>query len=299
MKFLKGLVATTLLSFPLFGGEIEDKLISFLQNRFGQNPNIQKLTIKLVDSKSIPNSQPVWRGNKVSPEYPKPWLLWRAVKVQITGIFQQHGKVVPISEKQIFFTDGNNFTSDLISLNGEDWKKLFQPKITLKHYNKSNLISGSEKSAHKIIIFSDPLCPFCQRNVPQLLEEVAKYPKTFAVYYYHLPLTKIHPASLIVTRLMKLAQNENKSNSVNIIINGYKLAINSREQDNEKIVRAFNRATKLNLKLADILAKKIVDEVQSDINTANELEVRGTPTIYFDGNKIKRKDFYKQVKIID
>jgi thioredoxin-related protein len=296
MKLIKPLLAVAILSMPLLASSAEDKLVSFLQDRFGQNPNIKNLSVKILESKDVPNSQPTWKGNDVRPDYPRQWLLWKAVKVNITGHFQQNGRTVPINEKQVFFTDGNNFTSDLISLNGEEWKKLFEPKVNVKHYKKENLISGSENSKHKIVIFSDPLCPYCQRSVPPMLEYVSKYPKTFAVYYYHLPLERIHPAAVTITRLMRVAQN---SGNFGVVSSGYKTDVNGKESDQEKIVAQFNKATGLKLTLQDSLKKEIVDAVNEDVHIANDLEVRGTPTIFLDGDKSKRRDFYLHIKTVD
>jgi protein-disulfide isomerase len=69
------------------------------------------------------------------------------------------------------------------------------PEFKSEFYKKSNLISGDENSKHKVAIFSDPLCPFCKKFVPQAMEYMKKYPKEFALYYYHLPLATLHPAA--------------------------------------------------------------------------------------------------------
>jgi len=296
MKILKPFLAIAILSLPLFASSAEDRLISFLEDRFGQNPNIKNLSVKIVESRDIPNSQPTWKGNDVRPNYPKPWFLWKAVKVEIRGVFKQNGKTVPINEKQIFFTDGNNFTSDLISLDGQEWKKLFEPKISLKHYRKENIISGSESSKHKIVIFSDPLCPYCQRSIPPMLEYVSKYPKTFAVYYYHLPLERIHPAAITITRLMRVAQN---SGNFGVVSSGYSTKVSGKESNQEKIVEEFNKATGLKLTLQESLKKDVVEAVKEDMAIANDLEIRGTPTIFIDGEKSKRRDFYLHIKTVD
>jgi protein-disulfide isomerase len=266
------MVATTFLSAGTQSSE--SKLSNFLKSRYSQNPSIKHLNVTVVDSKVIPNSHD-----------------WKGVKLQLSGEY----KGQKFSEKQIFFTDGKNFTETLTSLNGTDWKKIFTPKVDAKYYTKQHLLFGSENSKHKILIFSDPLCPYCQRSVPALLDYVKNYPKTFAVYYYHLPLERIHPASVTLTKLMYLAQLQGKTD---LVSKAYFSRVGARESSDEKIVKAFNQATGLNYSVSDIHTQIVNEEILNDKKVANELEVRGTPTIFFDGNK-SGGEFYKRVKKVD
>ena len=264
-------VATSLLSGAVSS---ESKLSNFLKDRYSNNPNIKNLQVQVIDSRIIPNSSK-----------------WKGIKLKLSGKYT--GK--PFSENQIFFTDGKNFTENLTSLNGKDWKTIFTPRIQAKHYSKSNLLFGSENSKHKIVIFSDPLCPYCQRSVPALLDYVKKYPKTFAVYYYHLPLERMHPASTTLTKLMYLAQIRGDKDAVS---KAYFSKVSAKEYSANKIVDAFNKATGLNYTLAEANSKIVLAEASHDKDVAKELEVRGTPTIFLDGSKTGG-EFYKSVKKVD
>jgi len=264
-------VATSLLSGAVSS---ESKLSNFLQSKYSQNPSIKNLQVQVIDSRVVPNSS-----------------RWKGIKLRLSGKY--NGKV--FSENQIFFTDGKNFTETLTSLNGRNWKTIFTPKIQAKHYSKTNLLFGTEDSAHKIVIFSDPLCPYCQRSVPALLDYVKKYPKTFAVYYYHLPLERMHPASVTLTKLMYLAQIRGDKDAVS---KAYFSQVSAKESSAIKIVDAFNKATGLNYSLKDINSQVVSSEAQHDKDVAKELEVRGTPTVFLDGKKTGG-NFYKNVKIVD
>jgi predicted DsbA family dithiol-disulfide isomerase len=256
----------------------DTELTNALFKRFSQNPNIKELKIDVVEKQIIPNSRS-----------------WTGIKLKLSGKFNQNGNVVPFSENQIFFTDGENFSDNLTSLDGKDWNTLFTPQISSKHYDLKHLAFGNFNAPNKIVIFSDPLCPYCQRTVPALLDYVKKYPKTFAVFYYHLPLERIHPAAVTLTKLMYMAQVKGDKDA---IIDGYSVDVDPRETDDMKILEAFNNATGLNYKKADVLNIIAVNEIEEDKKIANELEVRGTPTIYLNGEKTGG-DFYKKVKIIE
>jgi len=278
-RFSLKVLALSIVTTSLLSGAVqssESRLGSFLKNKYSQNQNIKNLRVDVIDSRIIPNSRGVWKG----------------VKLKLSGKFKQKDSFVPFSENQIFFTDGQNFTNSLTSLSGKDWKSVFTPKIEAKHYSKQNLIYGDENSEHKVVIFSDPLCPYCQRSVPALLDYVKKYPKTFAVYYYHLPLERIHPASVSLTKLMYLAQLRKDTDAIS---KAYFSKVNARESSDYKILQAFNSATGLHYKMSDFGITQVNDEIARDKAVANELEVRGTPTIFLDGEKIGGQ-FYKNVK---
>jgi thiol:disulfide interchange protein DsbC len=258
----------------------EQKLTSFLKSKYSNNPKITNLKIDVIASKDVPNSYSLWKG----------------YKVKFSGMFNRgQGQIVPFSENQVFFTDGCNFTDNLTSTDGEDWKTLFEPKIEAKHYSATHRISGNASSKYKIVIFSDPLCPYCQRSVPPLLDYVKNYPKTFAVYYYHLPLESIHPAAVPLTRLMYIAQIRGQ---VDAISKAYFSKVSSKERDEKKVVDAFNSATGLKYTVQDVNNALAIKSINSDRAVANELDVRGTPTIYLDGKKV-HGDFYKDIQKVD
>jgi thiol:disulfide interchange protein DsbC len=268
------------LSASCLGTKHEEKLSSLLQAKFSQNPSVSNLKVEVIDSKVVPNSFNVWKG----------------VKLKFSGKFTRGGKTQPFEQTNVFFTDGCNFTETLSSLeDGTEWKSIFQPKVGEEHYNKKHLIYGNADAKHKVVIFSDPLCPYCQRSIPALLDYAKNYPKTFAIYYYHLPLQSIHPASVPLSKLMYLAQIRGQ---IDAIGKAYSSKISGREYDNAKIVEAFNDATGQKYTVADLDNKVAVVEVENDMRVADELEVRGTPTIYLDGKKV-HGEFYKDVKKVD
>jgi thiol:disulfide interchange protein DsbC len=268
------------LSASCLGNKHEEKLVSLLKEKFSQNPSVTNLKVEVLDSKVVPNSFNIWKG----------------VKVKFSGQFSRNGEKRPFTQNNVFFTDGCNFSEGLSSIeDATDWKTIFQPKIEEKHYSATHLIYGNKDAKHKVVIFSDPLCPYCQRSIPALLDYVKKYPKTFAVYYYHLPLVSIHPASVPLSKLMYLAQIRGQ---VDAIGKAYSSQVSGREYDNNKIVKAFNDATGLKYTVADLDNKVAVVQIDNDTNIANELEVRGTPTIFLDGKK-SYGDFYTKVKTVD
>lgn len=278
-KLTIGLIASSSLFASVNEKDIS-KLTNIIYQKYTQNPNIQELKIDVLDSKSLPNLKNEWVG----------------VKLKLSGKFNQAGNLVPFSESQVFFTDGEIFTESLSSLNGSDWNNLFVPQIDpKKHYNQEHLLIGDKNAPNKIVIFSDPLCSYCQRTIPAMLEYVKQFPKTFAVYYYHLPLERIHPASVPLTKLMYMAQVRN---DINGVISAYRVPLNPKETDAVKVLEAFNKTTSLKYIQTDLKNQNAEKTIEQDKIIASELDVRGTPTVYLNGEKTGG-EFYKTIKPID
>ncbi|QWR78273.1 DsbC family protein [Candidatus Magnetomonas plexicatena] len=74
---------------------------------------------------------------------------------------------------------------------------------------KNAIVLGSKKAKYKIIVFTDPDCPFCQKLHGDLKQVVAER-DDIAFYIMLFPLTEIHPdsykkaVSIMCTKSMKL-----------------------------------------------------------------------------------------------
>ena len=186
-------------------------------------------------------------------------------------------------------------TADLTDLKtGMNLRDTMAPKFKPEYYKNANLISGNEHSKHKVAIFSDPLCPFCRSYVPEALEYMEKYPDTFAVYYYHFPLERLHPASPTLVRAAVAAEMQGR----NVMLALYKVPTSiTRETDEQKILDAFNKSVGSDLKVADLHTEAVDAQINSDKGIIEALMIGGTPTVYFDGEKDNGKHRYKEVKV--
>ena len=186
---------------------------------------------------------------------------------------------------------------DLVDLKtGRSLKSSVTPKIKAEYYDDAHRIYGNKNAKHTITIFSDPLCPYCQDSVPAALDYLKNYPKTFAVYYYHLPLESIHPAATTLVKAMNVVH----ANGVkDFIQKAYKTEIGASEQDSKKILTAFNKSVGTNVTIKDIEAKNILSHYKYDMDVATSLMVRGTPTIFIDGTKDNSRNGYRNIKTVD
>jgi len=273
MSLMLRLLSTTLLlSSFVYANSASDKVADFLDDKFMENPRLKSIDVQVADVVPV-----------------KELKGWDAYIVDV----QAHLKAEPkrlIKQRMIWFSDGHVITKDLMDLqSGLSLTDFVKPSFKAEHYHKENLIFGDVNAKHKVAIFSDPLCPFCRGFVPGALSYMKKYPKRFAVYYYHFPLERLHPASVPLVKAAAAAELQGYKDVVEKL---YKVEINPREKDIKKILKAFNKAEGTHLTLKDLNAPGVMKQINRDRDLANKLMVGGTPTVYLDGKVDKTKKKY-------
>lgn len=277
MSLMSKLSAIALLGTSLFAAS-NAEVESFLKKQIGANPAVKSLEVKVVDKKPLAN--------------PKGW---DAMVINLKATLKQGKTDRPITQRMVYFVSGDYLTADLTNVKtGEQLKNSIAPDFKPEYYKKSHLIYGNENAAHKVAIFSDPLCPFCRKFVPGAIEYMKKYPDKFAIYYYHLPLESLHPASVTLTKAQLAAELEGRQNT---ILEMYKVKIGARETDKQKILDAFNKQLGTKITLKEIESPEVKKHSSFDLNVAQNMMVNGTPTMFFDGKKDATKAKYKAVKV--
>ena len=263
-KFSKILSISILLSSALYATSSDENIISFEQKRISQNPNVKIKEIKINTKKELPLNG--WYG----------YILDVEANVQ--------GK--DINAKDILFSDGKYISLELIdSTTGKSLKDLVTPNLTDSFHDKSKLIAGNHNAKDKIVLFSDPLCPFCKDYVPDVIKYVNKNSDSIALYYYNFPLS-IHPAATPLSKLIEVAKHKGVKD---VELRAYEIDwepyFDVKTTDEKKILEAFNKEFKTNIKLEEISTNEIKALIEKDITMGEEVMVQGTPTIFV--NKVK------------
>ena len=254
------------------------EVVSFLKKGIGGNPNVSNLQIDVNGKQNLA----AMSG-------------WQAYFVTIEADVKQGSDTRHINQNGTYFVNGNVIAPELVNLKtGERYNDTIAPTFNGAFYTKVNRISGDANAPHKVAIFSDPLCPFCRKYVPDALAYMAKYPKTFAVYYYHFPLASLHPASVTLT---KAAIVVDQSGTDNAVLSLYKVDISPNEKDDQKILDAFNKTFATKVSVADIKRPSVIKQFEFDQKVAQSVMVAGTPTVFFDGQKDASKNKYKVIKV--
>ena len=198
-----------------------------------------------------------------------------------------------ISAPEMMFVKDGLITGHLVDLKtGNDYRDNIKPTVKASYYNDEHLLFGKKDAKHKILIFSDPQCPFCMELVPEIFKAAKENPTKIAVYYYHLPLLRIHPVSDILTRVMHVAQHEGKMDVVEKL---YSLKISPKETNMTKILSAVQKHAGYSVSSEKVDAKEVKAAIKADADDAAKMMVSGTPTIYIDGEWDKMRDGYKKL----
>jgi protein-disulfide isomerase len=277
MLLMPKLSATLLLCASVFGAT-DAEVVQFIKKGVAGNPAINNLQVDVSGKQAVTNLNG-----------------WQAYFVTIEADVKQGTENRHITQNGTYFVNGDIIAPELINLKtGERYNDTISPTLNSAFYAKTNLISGDVNAKNKVVVFSDPLCPFCRRYAPEALTYMAKYPKIFAVYYYHFPLAQLHPAA---TTLTKAAIAAEQNGVENVVLGMYQVDINANEKDDQKILDAFNKTFKTKITLADIRRPSVVKQFEWDQKAVRESMVAGTPTVFFNGIKDTSKTKYKDVKV--
>ena len=272
---LKLLAITLALSSFLRADASNAQVEDFLKKSFSNNPNIKSINIKIANKIEVKEHEG-----------------WSAYIVELDAILKKENR--QITQKMVWFSNGKVVTKELFDLkSSKDMNEFISVPFKDEYYNKANLIYGNENAKHKVVIFSDPLCPFCRQFVPEAVEYMRKEPNKFAIYYYHFPLESLHPAAVELT---KAAVALELKGAKDVILNLYKVEVDPKERKNEVILAEFNRVMNSKITMADLMSSEVLKHFQNDLKVADSLMVNGTPTLFLDGVLDKTKMKYKEVK---
>ena len=194
--------------------------------------------------------------------------------------------------EMIFIKDGFA-TGHLVDLkSGRDYRDEIKPSVPNELYDDAHLIYGNKNAKHKIVVFSDPQCPFCQEVVPDIMKAARENPDKIALYYYHLPLLRIHPVSDVLTRVMHVAQHEGK---VAVLDRVYKMKINPRETNIKTILEEVKKQTDYSVTESQVNEPSVKEALADDQKAASRMMVTGTPTIYIDGKWDKMRNGHEKL----
>jgi len=272
------LSATILLSSLSLFGATNAEISSFIQKQIGGNKSVSNLHV------SVTNRAPV-----------KELKGWDSVIVNLKAHVKQGKQERDIEQQMIYFVHGDFITKEFNNVKtNASLSSSVTPAFENSFYTKENLVFGHANAKHKVAIFSDPLCPFCRRFVPEAINYMKKYPNDFAIYYYHFPLPALHPAAVTLTKAAIAAEQKGMKGK---ILDLYAVDINPRETDEKKILTAFNQKVGSFISVKDIHSPAVEKQFKHDKTIASKVMVQGTPTIFFDGKKDASKKRYKEVNV--
>jgi glutaredoxin len=247
-------------------------LVNYVKKSVVKNPQVTVKGVTIIESKTD-KDLPGWN-------------------ILLTNMDLEYQKK-DIHAPEVMFVKDGLITGHLVNLKtGIDYRDNIKPTVPASMYDDAHLLFGNKDAKHKVIIFSDPQCPFCQDVVPKIFTAAKENPTKLAVYYYHLPLLRIHPVSGILTRIMHVAQHEGK---LDVVEKMYSLKIDPREKDMTKVLAAVQKHAGYSISADKLEKQEVKDAIKADETAAGRMMVSGTPTIYIDGEWDKSRAKYKEL----
>ena len=266
----KLLISTAVITVSISAGTFD--LTNYIKKNIVKNPDVKVVKVKTTTTRTIPNN-PNWKAYLA------------IVELKYKGKDIQEPMTIFVDEK------AGLVSMDLMDANsGKSYKRSMKPDIPNSYYDDAHLISGKSSAKHKMVVFSDPQCPFCIEFVPGALKDFATKKGDVALYYYHMPLIRLHPVSEVLTRVMEVLQKEGKTADA---MKMYSLKIPAKEKSVDKILAAIKKQLNIEVSKDAISKPEIKKVVKDDIKKAKAMMINGTPTIYFDGKFDQTRSQYK------
>jgi len=251
---------------------IDEDVYTYENGRLKANPNITLKSIKLIFKKDLGDG-------------------WNGYVYSISLIHKEKN----ITTNDTIFSNGKIVSSDLRLLNGLDLKRKMHPTLDERYYKQSHLIAGNKNAKHKLVIFSDPLCPMCIEDTPRIIKDVQENPKELSLYYVAFPLD-MHPTAKTLSKAAMIAHEQGIKNIDYKVYNaGFDFFFDAyKNKDNQKSLDAFNKVIGTNITMKQINNKNIDKKLKYDMKLADDAFINGTPTLFLDGEIDLIRSSYKK-----
>jgi protein-disulfide isomerase len=225
---------------------------------------------------------------------------WEAVTILLEFTIDKNGKKIAMKAPDMVFVKGEIMSDDLVNLKKQkSAKETFRPKPDASYYDAEHLVAGHKDAKNKIVVFSDPLCPFCRDIVPDMIAAAAKNPTKLAVYHYSFPLISLHPSSEAIVKA-ELSARGSVKNRAEFMTKLYGTNVEPNETDEAKIAAKLSSELGVKIQKSDIEKKETLKEYDEELQKAYKLLIRGTPTVYLNGEidqtKVKTNQLIKELK---
>jgi protein-disulfide isomerase len=155
-------------------------------------------------------------------------------------------------------------------------------------------VKGNMNAPVAIVEFSDYQCPYCSKLQPTLNDVLKAYPKDVKLVFKNFPLP-FHSEARNASKAALAAGEQDKFWQMHDIIfeNFNELSSEKFKQFAKKIGLDVNKFT------ADYNSNKYDFQIQQDINLGTAVGVRGTPTLFVNGQMISNRSFAGFKEAID
>ena len=159
---------------------------------------------------------------------------------------------------------------------------------------KNSPFLGKENALVEVVVFSEFQCPHCSRLGPLFEQILENNPETVKIVYKNFPLRghqNARPAALAALAAHEQGKfweyhDELYANMRQLGAEKYLEIAEKQELDLEKFKK-------------DQGVAEVIKQLERDLQDAKQAGVRGTPTIFINGRKLKERNIVSAQKLID
>lgn len=156
---------------------------------------------------------------------------------------------------------------------------------------------GPNNAEVTIVEYSDFQCPFCKNTSEYLNKLHDEYPNDVRIVYRYFPLESIHPHAYAAALATEAAHVQGKFWEMHDLIfvnEGVWSGLNNPNGQFQEYAAELGLDT--DKFKADLLNKTGSDKIEDDISSAKELNLRGTPSIFINGEQINNISSYQALE---
>jgi len=165
-------------------------------------------------------------------------------------------------------------------------------------------VKGEGTEGVTLIEFADFECPACAQFYPQLKQLEAEFGDEVRIVFRHFPLVQIHPNANAAHRASIAAGNQGKFWEMHDLLyeNQQRWSRQFSGIDVSAAAAIFESfAQDLELDIdqyrADVAAEATSNAITRGINSGNQANVTGTPTIFLNGERIQTTASYEELRL--
>ena len=153
---------------------------------------------------------------------------------------------------------------------------------------------GVENAPVVIVVFSDFQCPFCSRLTSLLDQVIKKYPKEVKIVYKNFPI-RSHRYSEASAKAALAAERQGKFWAFHDLLYAHYKELSDEE------IRKIASQLKLNMAQFEKDRKDpaIAEKVRADIWDGRKAGFKGTPTVFINGRRLRKRSLQGFSEIID
>lgn len=153
---------------------------------------------------------------------------------------------------------------------------------------------GPEDAPVNIAVFTDFQCPYCAKLAGMLEQVAEKYPEKVRIVFKNYPI-RSHEYAEKAARAALAADRQGKFWEFHDL-----LFANYRNLDDEK-VREIARELNLDMEKfeSDWSDPRLAAQIQTEIRQGSQAGVRGTPTVFINGRRLKQRSLEGFSQMID